>query len=233
VNRDHQISETLESILALPYDWHGAGTVTNRVLRAIAAHSPQPLRHSAETGTGRTTLLLSNASRDHVVFAVDDAGDGDSLAHVRTSALFSSETTRFVVGPTQLTLPRHEFTDPLDLVLLDGPHAFPFPCLEYYYFSPHVRPGGLLIVDDINIPSIKFMFEFLRKDAMWRANAVVDHTAFLTRTDAPTFDPLGDGWWLQGYNRLPRTEVLMSWAKSHAPSGLKSAWRALRRDEDR
>jgi predicted O-methyltransferase YrrM len=233
LNEGRPISNTLETILALPYDWHGAGTVTNRVLRTIAAHSPQPLLHTAETGTGRTTLLLSNTSRDHVVFAVNDAGSGDSLARVRTSALLSGETTRFVVGPTQLTLPRHEFADRLDLVLIDGPHAFPFPCLEYYYFAPHVRPGGLLIVDDINIPSIKFMFEFLRKDAMWRANAVVDHTAFLTRTGAPALDPLGDGWWLQGYNRLPRTEALMSWAKSRAPSTLKSAWRALRRDDDR
>ena len=231
MSSDRTNDDVYASILALPYDWHGAGTVTNRVLRAIAAHHPRPLLRTAETGTGRTTLLLSHASREHVVFAADDAGNGDSLERVRTSTLLAGETTCFVVGPTQLTLPRYEFTDELDLVLIDGPHAFPFPCLEYYYFAPHVRSGGLLIVDDINIPSIRFMYEFLRKDAMWRRNAVVDTTAFFTRTEAPTLDPLGDGWWLQGYNRLPRNALALAWLKSRAPAGVKSAWHKLRRDE--
>ena len=223
------MTDTLASILALPYDWHGAGTVTDRVLRFIDAHHPRPLLHSAETGTGRTTLLLSHASRDHVVFTVDDEGGGDSLERVRESELLVTETTRFVVGPTQVTLPRHTFSDELDLVLIDGPHAFPFPCLEYYYFSQHVRTGGLLIVDDVQIPSVRLMFDFLRKDAMWQKRAVVGHTAFFTRTGAPAHDALGDGWWLQGFNQPTRTRVVVTWAKAHAPARLKSAWRAVQR----
>jgi hypothetical protein len=202
------------------------------VLRFIEEHHPRPLLHSAETGTGRTTLLLSHASRDHVVFALDDRGCGDSLERVRESELLVGETTRFVVGPTQVTLPHHTFSDDLDLVLIDGPHAFPFPCLEYYYFSPHVKAGGSLIVDDIHIPSVRMMFDFLRKDAMWQAQALVGHTAFFTRSRTPAHDPFGDGWWLQGYNRPTRTDAALGWARSHAPAALKSAWRAVRRVDE-
>lgn len=222
------MDDVLASIASLPLDWHGAGTVSNRVLRAIVEHYPRPLAHSAETGTGRTTLLFGHLSGDHVVFAKDDTGNGDSLNLVRDSSLLAADTTRFVVGPTQLTLPQHPFTDPLDLVMIDGPHGFPFPCLEYYYFSPHIRPGGMLIVDDIHIPSLRFMFEFLRKDAMWRLNDVVDQTAFFARTEAATLDPLGDGWWLQGYNQPSRRRAALTWARSHAPAPLKAAWRSIR-----
>ncbi len=43
--------------------------------------------------------------------------------------------------------------DPYDCVLIDGPHGYPFPDMEYYYFYPLIKPGGILIIDDIHIPS--------------------------------------------------------------------------------
>jgi len=106
----------------------------------------------------------------------------------------------FVLGPTQVTLPRYGFDARFQLVVLDGPHAWPFPDLEYYYFYPRIETGGLLVVDDIQIRSIRRMFEILEADAMWRLDEVVGNTAFFRRTDAPTFCPTGDGWWEQGYN---------------------------------
>ena len=34
-------------------------------------------------------------------------------------------------------------------VLIDGPHGYPFPEIEYFYFYPRLKPGALLVVDDI------------------------------------------------------------------------------------
>jgi hypothetical protein len=222
------LDATLAEICALGNDWHGAGTVSNEALRAMSERSPRPLARSAETGTGRSTVLLSNLSQSHVVFTKDDRGDGDSLDRVRSSPLFVSTAVDFVIGRTQLTIPSYRFQEALDLVFIDGPHGFPFPVLEYYYLYPHVRPGGLLIVDDIQIPSIRFMFRFLSGDDMWRLDEVVGNTAFFSRTNAPTFDPLGDGWWLQGYNKSVLRGTWLARLRSHAPAPLKSAWRAIR-----
>jgi hypothetical protein len=222
------LDETLAAICALGNVWHGAGTVSDDALRAIFEHTPRPLDHSAETGTGRSTVLLSNLSRRHVVFTKDDRGDGDSLDRVRSSPFFVSTTVDFVIGRTQLTVPLYKFNEALDLVLIDGPHGFPFPALEYYYLYPHIRRGGILIVDDIQIPSIRFMFNFLSRDAMWQLDKVVQNTAFFTRTDAPTFDPLGDGWWLQGFNEGALHGTRLARMKSHAPAPVKSAWHAIR-----
>jgi predicted O-methyltransferase YrrM len=212
----HSPSLTIQDVLAeasrMPQDWHGAGSLSGEVLAAIARHAAsRPIRRSVETGTGKSTLVLSHCSDAHTVFAQDDRGHGDSLMRVQECALLRRETTTFVVGPTQRTLAAHRFDEPIDLVMLDGPHGYPFPELEYYFIYPHLPEGAILIVDDIHIPTVFNMFTFLREDAMYRLAEVVQTTAFFVRTAAPLFDPLADGWWLQKYNerRYPITDKSM------------------------
>ena len=106
-------------------------------------------------------------------------------------------------------LPLYRFPEKLQLAVIDGPHAYPFPDLEYYYLYPHLETGALLVLDDIHIRSINNLFQFLRSDAMFRLDEVVGTTAFFTRTDAPAFDPAGDGWSQQGYNG--RTLLRYDW----------------------
>jgi hypothetical protein len=201
------IDQVLRQVLELRATLHGAGSLSAGALEAVARHaSTRRIRHSAETGCGATTLLLSHLSENHTVFALDI---GDSLSSVRRSALLRPEVVTFVEGPSQRTLPRHHFSDKLQLALIDGPHAYPFPDLEYYYLYPHLDRGALLILDDIQIRGIHHLFDFLRSDAMFRLDEVVRSTAFFTRTDAPTFDPMGDGWPQQGYNA--RTLTRYDW----------------------
>jgi len=200
MHEDFSTRNLLAEISLLPSDWHGAGTMSDRVLTAMVEHSLaiKGVRCSAETGSGKTTLLFSHLSQSHTVFAIDD---GNSISRVKNSELFNRSSVTYVEGPSQLTLPRYEFTDQLQMVLIDGPHAYPFPDLEYYYFYPRIDVGGLLLIDDINIPSISRMFEIVRRDDMFELLEVVENTAFFRRTSAPVFDPLGDDWPRQGFNR--------------------------------
>jgi len=182
----------------LPEEWHGAGSVQPSVLPALVRLTRQTqIRRSAETGAGRTTVLLSHLSPDHTVFAIDAGG---SISAARNHPHFRAERVRFVEGFTQRTLPQHQFPGPLDLALIDGPHGYPFPDLEYYYLYPLLNPGALLVLDDIHIPTVRHIFDFLSEDAMFRLEEVAGETAFFRRTDAPTFSPECDGWWEQRYN---------------------------------
>jgi hypothetical protein len=181
---------------------HSAGAFSARALEAIErAAAKRQIRNSVETGSGASTLLLSHLSERHTVFALD--GGNGSVANVRRSPLLRPDAVTFIEGPTQVTLPQHSFTQGLQLVLIDGPHAYPFPDLEYYYLYPHLETGALLILDDIHIPTVHNLFQFLRRDAMFKLDEVVQTTAFFTRTGAPAFDPLGDGWRQQNYNARP------------------------------
>lgn len=196
--------QLLDRIAHLPGDWHGAGALGTRVLERIAFHAGNGIKNSAETGAGRSTLLLSHLSSSHTVFALDCGG---SLAAVRSSPLFNSARVEIVEGPTQKTLPAYPFREKLQLVLIDGPHGYPFPDMEYWFFYPHIEEGGLLVIDDVHIPTIYNLFSFLRDDAMFELLEVASTTAIFRRTGAPLFDPFGDAWWQQGYNkkRFPAT----------------------------
>jgi len=219
-----------EAIAALPADWHAAGTMGASVLHAIARHAAkrQVLR-SAETGSGKTTLLFSHLSAEHKVFALE--GDDGSITVVRNSPLLNSSTVEFVEVPTHVTLPNQRFGNKLQLVLIDGPHGYPFPEMEYFYFYPRLDKDALLIVDDIHIPTIHRLYEFLMEDEMFRLIEVVQNTAFFARTESPLFDPYGDGWWVQEFNkrRFPfgfkRTTLrrFRGWVGSRLPDRLKRA----------
>ena len=163
------------------------------------------------------------------MFARDDGGldEGGSLAAVQASPLLRAANVQFVVGSTQQTLAPHQFTAALDLVLLDGPHAWPFPELEYYAVYPHIAAGGLLIVDDIHIPTIHNMWRFLREDPMWAEVELVGTTGFLRRTAAPTFDPLGDLWHEQPYNSTRYPVALWPWRVRAARRTTYAAKRAV------
>lgn len=190
----------LAEVIRIAHSLHTAGTFSAASLEAIVQHgSSQPVHHSVETGSGASTLLFSHLSDDHTVFAID-AGT-NSIRSVEASPLLRREVVSFIEGPTQVTLPLHQFAHRLQLALIDGPHGYPFPDLEYYYLYPHLDPGALLIVDDIHIPTVGNLFDFLRADEMFELHEVVETTAFFRRTNAVTFSPIGDGWWTQRYNR--------------------------------
>ena len=191
----------IEQIANLPSDFHDAGTVSFQVLKTITKYVKEfgPLSQSVETGSGFTTLLFSHLSENHLVFAFDE-GDR-SISAVKKSELFKAENVTFVEGPTQKTLPQYNFTKKFELALIDGPHGYPFPDLEYYYFYQNIVEGGLLLIDDIQIPTIHRMFEIVKAGDMFQLLTVVDNMAFFRRTDCPLINPCRDDWWLQGYNR--------------------------------
>jgi len=192
------LPELLNALASLPSDWHGAGCLEMPNLEALARHaSARHVRRSVETGAGKSTLLLSHLSEHHLVFALDA---GQSLTRAANDSLLRSDRVQFVDGPSQHTLMNHAFTEPLQLVFIDGPHGFPFPNMEYWKLYPHIETGGLLVIDDIHIPTIRQLFDFLREDAMFTLLETVGKTAFFERTAAETFSPVEDGWWLQNYN---------------------------------
>jgi len=196
----HDIDVIIQKIIELPADWHLAGTVSRKILHGIKQYALDigPIENTVETGSGKTTLLFSHLSKNHLVFALE--GENRSITAAKRSNLLKPETVTFVEGPTQKTLPHYDFTQLFDIVLIDGPHCYPFPDLEYYYLYPKIKTGGLLLLDDIQIPSIKRMFDIIKSDHMFELIDIRDYMAFFRRSDARTIDPFGDGWGYQGYN---------------------------------
>ena len=164
-----------------------------------------PFRSTVETGCGGSTIVLSHGSERHKAFAID--GKDRTISALRLQSDLRIERVGFVEGETKDTLPHYRFEGEVDLVLLDGPHAYPLTQLEFAYLFPRIRSGGWLVMDDIQIPSVYELFQFLKKESSVVLEEVVVRTAFFRRVGAVEGGP--DGWELQGINR--HTVLRYSW----------------------
>lgn len=164
-----------------------------------------PFRSTAETGCGGSTIVLSHASQHHIAFAIE--GKDHTISELRKQGDFRAGNVIFVEGETKDTLPGYRFEGDVDLVLLDGPHAYPLPQIEFAYLFPRIKPGGWLVVDDIQIPSVYSLFHFLKKESSVTLEEVAVRTAFFRRIKVVESGP--DGWAQQGMNR--HTILRYSW----------------------
>ena len=164
-----------------------------------------PFRASAETGCGGSTMVLSQASDHHIAFAIE--GVNRTITELRKQSDLRIENVIFVEGETRDTLPGYQFESDLDLALLDGPHAYPLPQVEFTYLYPQIKLGGWLVMDDVQIPSVYELFRFLEREPSVVLEEVTVRTAFFRKTGV--LGQLPDGWELQGMNR--RAILRYSW----------------------
>jgi len=192
-----------QTMMRLAQAGHRAGTFSSDVLMAIADVLPSGPLVSLETGCGKSTIMFSNLSEQHYVFAYDDRADEDSsVTMVQSDPDFKSANTIFVYGPTQRTLPTYQFPQGtmFDVVVIDGPHGYPFPDLEYALLYERLKTGAILVLDDVHIASIGNMYDVLREDRMYEEVGVFSTTGVLKRTAIKGVPPDGDHWYEQNYN---------------------------------
>jgi precorrin-6B methylase 2 len=183
--------------------FHAWDAMAPAALQAIAKRAP--FRLSVETGCGGSTIVLSHSSQRHIAFAIE--GENRTITSLRQGQDLQAGNVTFVEGETKRTLPGYRFDGEIDLVLLDGPHAYPLPQIEFAYLFPALRVGGWLILDDIQIPSVYELFRFLDRESTVVLEEVVVRTAFFRRTGRDDYGP--DGWLRQGLNR--HTILRYSW----------------------
>jgi len=184
---------------------HRAGTLSAAPLERIEWYFKNYFKDkpvaSVETGCGASSIVFATYAQRHTAYTYDDRdSDNSSVSFATEYPDFNADRVKWVFGPTQRTIFADPLTEDVDIILIDGPHGYPFPELEYFAFYKHLKPGGILIVDDIHIPSIYNFYKFLMQDDGFRSHGVSMTTAYFQRTDSPAFNMEGDDWWLQRYN---------------------------------
>jgi FkbM family methyltransferase len=184
---------------------HRAGSLVGETLERLEWYVRNSSDGSAprtiETGCGASTIVFAQYAAQHTAYCYDDRQfDASSVSYAQNFPGFRNECVQWIFGPTQRTVLSQPTPDSVDLILLDGPHGYPFPELEYFALVNSLRPGGILVVDDIHIPTIEHLYEFLVQDDAFVRQEVSATTAYFRRTESPSFDMESDGWWLQRYN---------------------------------
>jgi FkbM family methyltransferase len=170
-------------------EWYLANYFVGKTVRSI------------ETGCGSTTILFSNFSTKHTVYAADETPESTSVKDVIASCpLCKPETIEWVFGPTEKTLVDLDTHDDVDIILLNGRHGFPIPDFEYLNLIRSLRIGGVLILNGIDIPTVKNLYDFISQDRNIRIHGLSRTTAFFQRFDTHYAEPKKYEWWMQAYN---------------------------------
>lgn len=118
-----------------------------------------------ETGAGGSTLVFAAAGTDHETVTPVVAEKERILEECRRRGI-SADGVAFRIGASHEVLPRLE-RRPLDLVLIDGAHGFPFPILDWWFLAPRLRIGGRIVLDDCYMPPVGAIADFLQAQESW------------------------------------------------------------------
>jgi methyltransferase family protein len=142
-----------------------------------------------ETGAGSSTIVFAAAGADHEAVTPNAAEEERIRAECARRGIDSS-SVRFRIGASHDVLPALE-PRPLDLVLVDGAHGFPYPILDWWYLAPRLRVGGLVLLDDAYMPPVGALVDALRAQRGWEVAAAIGHRTVAVRKtshDPPPFD---------------------------------------------
>jgi hypothetical protein len=185
-----------------PANW----SVATAVLRFMTEHL-RPGMTTLETGAGQTTAACAIVGTHHICVTPDAA----QVERIRTylDGLAIQYDVKFIVESSDVALASGiGIPDRLDFVLIDGAHRFPFPILDWHYTQNRVPVGGIVVVDDFIMPSVRILYDFLLLEDDWELIRALEVTAF--------------------FRRVKRTENVWDWAdqainKSHLEMVRKKA----------
>ena len=86
-----------------------------------------------------------------------------------------TDRLRFIADSSHTALLGEWEAEPLDIVLIDGAHSFPFPTLDWTYTAPHLKVGGRMLVDDAYQPAVNSIARYMRATAGWELETVPGH----------------------------------------------------------
>ena len=141
------------------------GTVAGLILRVALASAPVIL----ETGGGNTTIMLAYLSpAQHIVVCRDGAVIDRTRKFCQSAAV---PTTHFDIhiGFSEWLLPElagksKECGPFLSFGLIDGGHNWPTVFIDFFYINFMLREGGYLMIDDLQLHSVKELGRFLAEE---------------------------------------------------------------------
>lgn len=153
--------------------------IAPEVLRFLFAQL-RPGMTTLETGAGYTTAAFCIAGTRHVAVTPAEEQASRILAYVKRLGIEPDLT--FLHGSSDFVLALGEGVPAeLDLVLIDGAHRFPFPVLDWHYTEGRVPVGGIVVIDDFRMPSVRILHDFLVGEDEWTLMAECHQTAFFRR----------------------------------------------------
>ena len=125
-------------------------------------------------------IVFAAAGAEHEAITSRYASERIENTEVVRGAGYRQLSVTFRIGPSHDVLPAWK-PRPLDLVLVDGAHGFPYPVIDWWHVAPHVRVGGLVLLDDVFLPAVGSIVDFVRASPSWKLEPAVSFRTALAR----------------------------------------------------
>jgi len=174
-------------------DEFGVWLTERECYELIASRCP-PRARTLETGLGVSTALFLGLGAAHICVVPSDA-EVETLRRYCEEHAIPTDGLRVELGRSEDVLPRLE-SEALDVVLIDGAHGFPTPMIDWFYGAGRLRRGGVVVVDDLQLPAVAIMADFLDADPRWEP---VGRTAKWAAFERLSEGPLAEDWYVQPF----------------------------------
>ena len=181
-----------DELRAAPPTLHGQAEFWGLAWEALAfiERTVRPGMSTLETGAGASTIVFAAGGADHEAVTPSAEEAARITAECERRGI-STERLRFRIGSSPEVLRTWEGR-PLDLVLVDGAHAFPYPTLDWWFLAPHLKIGGLMLLDDAYMPPVAAVVDHLRGSAAW---ALEEPASFRTAVARKLADEVPEPEW--------------------------------------
>jgi predicted O-methyltransferase YrrM len=137
---------------------------TDRDCYELLAEWTHPGSRTLETGSGLSTVLFAALGAIHTC-VTPSPQEAERILEYCASHAIDTARLQFALDRSDTVLPT--LTGEIDVVLIDGNHGYPAPTLDWYYAGGLLAEGGLLVLDDTQLPAVGQVARFLDGDPRW------------------------------------------------------------------
>ena len=171
----------------------------------------QPDMTTLETGSGASSIVFAARGSAHTVIS-PSPDEHERIQSWCDQRGISTSRVTFLAESSDAALVART-PEPLDLVLVDGAHLFPFPALDWFYAARDLRVGGRVVLDDAFLPSVNMVVRFLSSSPSWESEGAISYrTVCFRKLD----DEVGHDATGQRFDRFPRFGYLPPAARAAA-----------------
>ena len=189
---------SLEDVVDRPPIVHGGLATWGISLRLARFLDAQltPQSTTLETGAGLSTILFLRRGVARHISITPYEPEFKAIRTYCAEVGIDTGPLQAVCAGSQHYLPS-AVLPALDLVLIDGSHAFPAPFVDWFYTAEALKVGGLVVVDDLPLVTGTILADFLRADERWDEVLRDDRFAVYRKRVHPIADERD--WMAQAY----------------------------------
>jgi len=136
-----------------------------REIHDLALRCGGPDATILETGSGNSTITFLLAKPKKLISIDVEEALAERIARFCSASQIDTSAWDFRQGRSEWILPElAKAGTTIDLALIDGGHGWPSVFVDFCYVYYMLRPGGLLMIDDVQLYSVAELKRFLQKE---------------------------------------------------------------------